>query len=162
MKVYSDGSCLTNPGQGGYAALVINGDKNYLLYCAMANTTNNIMELLGVIEALKFIKYRYGDVSDLIQIYSDSSYVCNGSSQWMEKWNKNNWKTVDGDDVKNKEYWQEMLQLQSVLKTEFIWVRGHSTNMDNIDSKYNNFVDEMARKAARNKAPFIIEEIVDC
>ena len=103
------------------------------------DTTNNIMELTAVIEALKLLKYPCN-----VSLYSDSAYVVNAFSQnWITSWEKNNWKTSDKKDVKNKDLWQELLNLTNIHTVKFIKVKGHSNN------KYNNRCDELARNAIK-------------
>ena len=103
----------------------------------MANTTNNIMELSAVIEALKLLKYPCN-----VSLYSDSAYVVNAFAQnWIRNWERNNWKTSDKKEVKNKELWQQLLELTRIHKVTFIKVKGHA------DNEFNNRCDELARKA---------------
>lgn len=104
------------------------------------DTTNNIMELTAVIEALKLVKYPCK-----IKIYSDSAYVVNAFSQgWIYNWLKKGWKTADGSPVKNKELWENLYQFTKTHEIEFIKVKGHS------DNEYNNRCDELAREAILN------------
>ena len=106
----------------------------------MKNTTNNIMEISAVIEALKCLK-----VESDVQIYSDSAYVVNAFNQgWIYNWIKKGWKTADGKSVKNQELWQELYALTKKHKVEFIKVKGHA------DNEFNNRCDEMARNAINN------------
>ena len=107
----------------------ISGAKN--------DTTNNVMELTAVIEALKLLKFPCK-----VSVYSDSAYVVNAFLQkWILGWQRNNWKTSDKKDVKNKELWQELINLTKIHKVTFIKVKGHS------DNQFNNRCDELARKA---------------
>ena len=104
------------------------------------DTTNNIMEVTAVIEALKCLKVK----SD-VQVYSDSAYTVNAFNQkWIYGWIKKGWKTAGGDPVKNKELWQELYSLTQKHNVEFIKVKGHS------DNEFNNRCDEMAREAIKN------------
>ena len=101
------------------------------------NTTNNVMELTAVIESLKLLKFPCK-----VNLYSDSAYVVNAFLQkWINNWHKNNWKTADKQDVKNKELWQELLTLTKTHQVTFIKVKGHA------DNEYNNRCDELARQA---------------
>ena len=101
------------------------------------DTTNNVMELTAVIEALKLLKYQCK-----VKLYSDSAYVVNAFLQnWVINWQRNNWKTADKKEVKNKELWQELVELTNIHDITFIKVKGHS------DNEYNNRCDELARKA---------------
>jgi len=145
MKIYCDGSCLINPGNGGYAGIILqNGICEYLLYGSEGSTTNNCMELIGLIESIKFIESNVKNFG-LISIYTDSKYVCDGSSSWIEKWSRNDWKTADSKDVKNRELWEEIWSLKSRLNLSFSWVKAHSYH------KYNNIADLIARYACENQ-----------
>ena len=126
-----------NPGPGGWGAILMFKDYKKEISGAKKDTTNNIMELSAVIEALKLVKYPC-----TIKIYSDSAYVVNAFSQgWIYNWIKKGWKTADGKDVKNKELWQTLYNFTKTHKIEFIKVKGHS------DNEYNNRCDELAREA---------------
>ena len=104
------------------------------------NTTNNIMEMTAVIEALKLLKYPC-----VVKLYSDSAYVVNAFEKgWIYNWRKNNWKTADKKPVKNQELWEELYSLSQTHKINFIKVKGHS------DNEYNNRCDELARNAIKN------------
>ena len=103
----------------------------------MKNTTNNIMEITAVVEALKCLK-----VESDVQVYSDSAYTVNAFNQgWIYNWMKNGWRTANKEPVKNKELWQELYALTKKHKVEFIKVKGHA------DNEFNNRCDEMARQA---------------
>ena len=134
---YTDGACSGNPGPGGWGAILMYGDYKKEISGANPSTTNNIMELTAVVEALKLMKFPCS-----IKVYSDSAYVINGFSQgWIYNWIKKGWKTADGSPVKNKELWQALYQFTQIHKIEFIKVKGHS------DNDYNNRCDELARTA---------------
>ena len=131
---------LGNPGPGGWGAILMYGNHKKEISGANPNTTNNIMELTAVVEALKLIKFPCS-----IKVYSDSAYVINGFTQgWIYNWMKKGWKTADGSPVKNKELWQTLYQFTQIHKIEFIKVKGHS------DNEYNNRCDELARNAILN------------
>ena len=131
---------LGNPGPGGWGAILMYGNHKKEISGANPNTTNNIMELTAVVEALKLIKFPCS-----IKVYSDSAYVINGFTQgWIYNWIKKGWKTADGSPVKNKELWQSLYQFTQIHKIEFIKVKGHS------DNEYNNRCDELARNAILN------------
>lgn len=128
---------LGNPGPGGWGAILMCGEHKKEISGSQPDTTNNVMELTAIIEALKSIKFPCS-----IKVYSDSTYVINGFTQgWIYNWMKKNWKTADGSPVKNKDLWQTLYQFTQVHKIEFIKVKGHS------DNAYNNRCDELARKA---------------
>lgn len=146
VTIYTDGACSGNPGPGGWGAILMYKDMKKEISGGKANTTNNVMELSAVIEALKQLKYPCN-----VKLYSDSAYVVNAFLQkWTINWQKNNWKTSDKKDVKNKELWQELLELTKIHTVEFIKVKGHA------DNEYNNRCDELARNAIKNieTAPF--------
>ena len=137
ITIYTDGACSGNPGPGGWGAILIYKDNKKEISGGKKDTTNNIMELTAVVEALKLLKYPCK-----VSLYSDSAYVVNAFLQkWIFGWQKNNWKTADKKDVKNKELWQELVALTHKHDVTFIKVKGHS------DNKYNNRCDELARKA---------------
>ncbi len=137
IKIYTDGSCLENPGNGGWAAIIIDDGKKIQIKGSKKNTTNNQMELLAPIEALK--KIPKGSV---VQIFTDSKYVKSGITEWIYNWKKNGWKTADKQPVKNKELWEELDLLANEFEISWNWVKAHSTD------ELNNEVDLIAREAA--------------
>ena len=137
IKIYTDGSCLENPGNGGWAAIIIDDEKKIQIKGNKKNTTNNQMELLAPIEALKKVPK-----GSKIQIFTDSKYVKSGITEWIHNWKKNGWKTADKQPVKNKELWEELDLLNNEFEISWNWVKGHSTD------KLNNEVDLIAREAA--------------
>lgn len=140
VTIYTDGACSGNPGPGGWGAILMYGDKSKEISGASENTTNNIMEITAVIEALKLLK-----VECDVKLYSDSAYVVNAFNQgWIYNWMKNNWKTANKEPVKNKELWEELYNLTKKHKVEFIKVKGHS------DNEYNNRCDFLATSAIRD------------
>ena len=139
IKVYTDGSCLENPGKGGWAAIIIvDGEKTEIMG-SKQDTTNNQMELLAPINALKNIPK-----GSKVQIFTDSKYVKTGITKWIHNWKKNGWKTVDKKDVKNKDLWTELDKLSKAFKIEWSWVKSHSTD------EMNNKVDLLARLSANS------------
>lgn len=132
--IYTDGACSGNPGAGGWAAVLIFGDSEKKVSGFEANTTNNRMEMTGVIEGLKLLKEPC-----IVELFSDSKYVCNGIDSWLDKWKNNRWLGSDKKPVKNQDLWVEIDKLKAIHKISTHWVRGHSGN------KYNEIVDEMAR-----------------
>ena len=137
IKIYTDGSCLGNPGNGGWAAIIIKEEKKTYIKGSKKNTTNNQMELLAPINALKKIPK-----DSKIQIFTDSKYVKSGITEWIHNWKKNGWKTTGKQNVKNKELWIELDSLSNNFNIEWKWVKAHSID------KLNNEVDEIARGAA--------------
>ena len=135
--IYTDGACSGNPGPGGWGAILMYKGAKKEISGGMKNTTNNIMEVTAVIEALKCLK-----VESDVEVYSDSAYTVNAFNQgWIYNWMKNGWKTSGKEPVKNKELWQELYSLTKKHKVEFIKVKGHA------DNEFNNRCDEMAREA---------------
>ena len=137
ISVYTDGSCLGNPGNGGWAFLIVE-EKNISYRTGFKlNTTNNQMELVAVIKALEFLK----DFKD-ISIYTDSNYVKQGITTWVINWKKNNWKTSTKQPVKNRQLWERLDRLNLSKNINWSWVKAHNIN------EFNNQVDALARKAA--------------
>ena len=137
INIYTDGSCLGNPGNGGWAAIIINDKKKIQIKGSKKDTTNNQMELLAPIKALKKIPK-----GSNVQIFTDSKYVKSGITEWIHNWKKNGWKTANKQPVKNKDLWTELDLLTNEFKIKWIWVKGHSTDC------LNNEVDLIARDAA--------------
>jgi|TARA_B100001059_G_scaffold216444_1_gene234829 ribonuclease HI len=139
IKIYTDGSCLNNPGNGGWAA-IINNDNNIIkISGSEKETTNNKMELMAPIKALQKI-----DKNEQIEIYTDSKYVKLGITEWIHKWKKNNWQTSKKEPVKNKDLWIQLYDLTSSYKINWIWVKAHAGNT------LNEEVDLLAKKAAES------------
>ena len=135
--IYTDGACSGNPGPGGWGAILMYKGAKKEISGGMKDTTNNIMEITAVVEALKCLK-----VESDVQVYSDSAYTVNAFNQgWIYNWMKNGWRTANKEPVKNKELWQELYALTKKHKVEFIKVKGHA------DNEFNNRCDEMAREA---------------
>ncbi len=139
IKVYTDGSCLQNPGRGGWAAIIIYESGRIEIKGSKENTTNNQMELTAPIMALKKIPQ-----GSKVQIFTDSKYVKSGITEWIHNWKKNGWKTADKKEVKNKNLWTKLDDLSNVFDIEWIWVKAHSID------KLNNEVDLLARLSANN------------
>ena len=137
INVYTDGSCLGNPGNGGWAFLI--AEEKDVEYRAgfEKNTTNNQMELIAAIKALEFLN-KYNDIT----INTDSNYVKEGITTWIFNWKKNNWKTSSKKPVKNKELWERLDELNLSKNINWSWVKAH-----NVD-EFNIQVDHLARQAA--------------
>ena len=119
IKIYTDGSCLKNPGNGGWAAIININDEVKKISGSVKDTTNNKMELMAPIKALQGIKEQQP-----IEIYTDSQYVRLGITDWVHKWMKNNWQTSKKEPVKNKELWIQLYDLNKshLLKLKFLWL----------------------------------------
>ncbi len=139
IKIYTDGSCLGNPGNGGWAAIIINDKKKIQIKGSKKDTTNNQMELLAPIKALKKIPK-----GSNVQIFTDSKYVKSGITEWIHNWKKNGWKTASKQPVKNKDLWTELDHMTNEFQIKWSWVKGHSTDV------LNNEVDLIAREAANS------------
>ena len=137
IKIYTDGSCMSNPGNGGWAAIININGKIKKISGNEKNTTNNRMELMAPINALKNINSK-----DPIEIFTDSKYVKNGITEWINTWVLNNWKTSKKEDVKNKDLWLELHKLNQSLNVKWNWVKAHAGD------PLNEEVDMLAKKAA--------------
>ena len=137
LKIWTDGSCLGNPGSGGWGFVATDGIHTAERSGGESNTTNNRMELTAVIRALSAAKNH----SEL-EIHTDSQYVKNGMLSWIKNWKRNNWRTADKKPVKNQDLWQQLDELSSTKKIHWFWVRGHNGD------EMNERVDLLARTAA--------------
>ncbi len=138
IKIYTDGSCLGNPGNGGWAAIIIIDGNKTVIKGSKHNTTNNQMELLAPIKALNEIPK-----GRKVEIFTDSNYVKSGITEWIHNWKRNGWKTKNKQEVKNKELWTELDLLNNEFEISWNWVKAHSTD------KLNNEVDLLARDATK-------------
>ena len=139
IDAYTGGSCLGNPGPGGWAYL-INTNPKIEASGGKYITTNNVMEMTAIIKVLeKFseLKYKY------VRVFTDSNYVKMGLTEWSKNWERNGWKTVKGDDVKNKDEWIQMVELMRKFDiVDIKWVKAHNGNIN------NEYVDTKAREIA--------------
>ena len=137
IKIYTDGSCIENPGNGGWAAIIFKNNEKIAITGNKKNTTNNQLELMAAIKALKKIP-----TGQKVQVYTDSKYVKLGITEWIEKWSQNNWKTSSKQKVKNLALWTELNEISKKHKIEWFWVKGHAGD------PINEEVDTLAKKAA--------------
>ena len=135
IKIYTDGACKGNPGVGGWGALILQDDKNIELFGGENETTNNRMELMAVIMALKEMS-----PSEELTIYTDSTYVQKGISEWIKNWKLNNWRSSSKKPVKNKDLWMQLDEASYSRKINWEWVKGHAGN------EGNEKADELANK----------------
>ena len=126
VEIYTDGACKGNPGPGGWGVWMLYNGKEKTLYGGEALTTNNRMELTAVIRALESLKRPCN-----IKLYTDSSYVQKGISEWIIGWKARNWRTADKKPVKNVDLWKSLDVLANQHSIEWIWVRGHDGNDGN-------------------------------
>ncbi len=124
--IYTDGACRGNPGPGGWGVLIRLDATEKEIFGGQVDTTNNQMELKAAIEGLTALKERCS-----VDLYTDSKYVMDGITQWIQNWKKNNWRTAAKKDVKNKELWQKLDQLISQHQVQWHWVKGHSGDAGN-------------------------------
>lgn len=136
IKIWTDGSCLGNPGPGGWAFIATDGKQTAQRSGGEKDTTNNRMELMAVLNAITAIK------NQNIEIHTDSQYVKNGMQKWVASWKKNGWKTADKKPVKNQDLWQALDSIAAEKQLSWVWVRGHDGN------EMNELCDELARAAA--------------
>ena len=140
IKIYTDGSCIGNPGKGGWAAIIFENEKKSIISGSEENTTNNRMEMIAVIEALKLIK------SDCeISLYTDSKYVMDGVNKWLSAWKQKGWKTSNKKPVKNQDLWESIDECITKHNIEWHWVKGHAGNPGNelADELANRGIDEL-------------------
>jgi len=140
VEIYTDGACSGNPGPGGWGVLLRFGEHEKELCGGEAETTNNRMELMAAIEALNALKRTCA-----VDLYTDSSYVRNGITEWLSGWKRNNWRTAAKKPVKNADLWQALDEARTRHDVTWHWVKGHAGHPD------NEKADELAR---RGMAPF--------
>lgn len=140
ITIYTDGACRGNPGPGGWGALLLYNEQNKELKGAEADTTNNRMELTAAIEALRALNRRCE-----IKLYTDSKYVLQGITEWLDNWRKRNWLTSNKQAVKNADLWKQLDELSKQHDIEWVWVKGHSGDPGNerADELANEAIDEM-------------------
>jgi ribonuclease HI len=134
IRIYTDGACSGNPGPGGWAAIILDGDDSRKLTGGEPHTTNNRMELTAALEALRALE---DDAS--VKLHTDSAYLSRAFNEgWLDNWQENDWKTSSKKPVKNKELWQALLDEDERHDIEWVWVKGHA------DNELNNMADELA------------------
>jgi len=141
VQAITDGSCLGNPGRGGWAAILRYGSHKRELFGSEPHTTNNRMELTAAIKALAALREPCE-----VEIVTDSQYVKNGVQSWMANWKKNGWRTSEKKPVLNQDLWQELDKQVARHTTRWQWTKGHAEHAD------NNRCDELARAAAENQS----------
>jgi len=127
IEIFTDGACLGNPGPGGWGAILRYNGVEKVLSGGEAETTNNRMEILAVIKALKALKEKCN-----IELYTDSQYVCNAINKgWAQKWKSNNWKRNKNEPALNSDLWEVLLDLLEKQNVKFNWVKGHAGHEEN-------------------------------
>tara|TARA_Y100001970_G_scaffold269731_1_gene362661 strand:+ start:102 stop:548 length:447 start_codon:yes stop_codon:yes gene_type:complete len=143
VKIYIDGACVGNPGPGGWAVIILLNDEKKEIFGGEKLTTNNRMELTAAIKALEFCSEQDSKQKSLkhIKIFTDSNYVKEGITVWINNWEKNNWKTSDKKNVKNVDLWKKLKELAKSNQVEWEWVKAHS------DNPMNDLADKLAKRA---------------
>ena len=143
IKIYTDGACVGNPGPGGWAAIILMENEKKELFGGEKLTTNNRMELTAAIKALEYCDAQEVKQPSLklIRIYTDSTYVKEGITIWINNWEKNNWKTADKKNVRNVDLWKKLKELVKSNQIEWYWIKGHS------DDSMNDLADKLAKEA---------------
>jgi len=124
IEIFTDGACAGNPGPGGWGVLILDGDKRVELYGGEAATTNNRMELLAAIEALR-------STTGPVRLHTDSQYVKNGITTWINGWKRNGWRPADRKPVKNQDLWQVLDTACADRAVDWRWVKGHNGHPEN-------------------------------
>ena len=143
IKIYTDGACVGNPGPGGWAAIILLENEKKELFGGERLTTNNRMELIAAIKGLEYCSKQEEKQPSLklVRIFTDSTYVKEGITVWINNWEKNNWKTADKKNVKNVDLWKRLKELVKSNQVEWNWVKGHS------EDPMNDLADKLAKKA---------------
>jgi len=126
VDAYTDGACSGNPGPGGWGVLLLAGEHEKELTGGAAQTTNNRMELTAAIEALNAVK-----AADTVRLHTDSTYVRDGITQWIDRWKKNGWRTAAKKPVKNEDLWRALDDARTRHTVEWYWVKGHDGHPEN-------------------------------
>ncbi len=143
VTMYTDGACSKNPGPGGWGAVLIYGGVMKRISGFSAETTNNIMELTAFIEAMKLLKGKCE-----VDLHTDSKYLIDSATMWLNIWKKNGWKTSARKDVKNIPLWKEISDMINFHKVNFHWVKGHDGDL------YNEECDSLAKnEILKNQKP---------
>ena len=140
VNIYTDGACRGNPGDGGWGVLIKYENTSKEIYGGEKNTTNNKMELKAAIEGLKAL-----NESCKVNLTTDSKYVMQGITIWIDNWKKNNWKSSTKKDVKNKDLWLLLDKYVSMHEIKWFWVKGHSGHKENeiADMLANRVIDQL-------------------
>lgn len=149
MRIFTDGSCLGNPGPGGWAALLVQGTEQRLLEGGEAQTTNNRMELMAAIQGLEA-----APAGVALELTTDSRYVMDGIEKWIHGWKRSQWRTAAGKPVKNQDLWQRLDQARAGRTITWTWVKGHNGHPEN--ERVDQAAQAQSRLAAspgRRRAP---------
>jgi ribonuclease HI len=141
VKLFTDGACLGNPGPGGWACILQYRDINREMWGSEAHTTNNRMELTAAVRGLEALKERCD-----VEVVTDSEYLKNGITVWVQNWKRNGWLTSAKKPVVNQDLWEELDELNARHQTRWSWTKGHASHPE------NNRCDELATRAAREQS----------
>jgi ribonuclease HI len=141
VQLITDGACIGNPGPGGWACILRYGSHQKELYGSEKQTTNNRMELTAAVEGLRALKEPCE-----VEVVTDSEYLKNGITAWIQNWKRNGWRTKEGKPVVNQDLWAELDKENLRHRTRWTWTKGHASHAD------NNRCDELATAAARNQS----------
>ena len=143
VEIFTDGSCLGNPGPGGWGVILRWRDTEKELYGGLLNTTNNRMELMAAIKGLETLS-----IGSKAILTTDSKYVMQGITEWIHSWKKRNWLTAAKKPVKNKDLWIRLEKALNGLEVEWNWVKGHTGHMENerVDKLAVQGAEEVAKK----------------
>ncbi len=134
MEIFADGACSGNPGPGGFGAILKSADKQKELSGCEPMTTNNRMELMGVISALEALRKPCR-----VRVTTDSNYIVKGMSEWVRGWIRNNWRNSQKKEVLNRDLWERLLKAAAAHEVEWVWIKGHNGHIE------NERCDELAR-----------------
>ena len=143
VRVFTDGACSGNPGNGGWGVVIVKDNEIGKYNGSENDTTNNRMELKAAIEGIKLATN-----GSPLTLYTDSKYVKDGITSWIENWKKNNWLTSSRKPVKNQDLWEQLDVLNNEHQILWKWVKGHQIEKSE-DSRYNNLADALAREAVK-------------
>jgi len=138
VDIYTDGSCLGNPGAGGWCSILMYKGHKKIIKGGKPQTTNNEMELTAVLEALKKLKEPCK-----VNLYTDSQYIANAINDWIYNWSKENWSIAKKKNIKHLDKWKKIYDLLKIHDVKAIWIKGHDGNY------YNELCDKYAREEAR-------------
>ena len=146
VEIFADGACSGNPGPGGFGVVLRSGDKERELSGSEPLTTNNRMELMGVISGLEALKKPCK-----VRVTTDSSYIVKGMSEWVHGWVRNNWRNSQKKEVLNRDLWERLLRVANGHDVEWVWIKGHSGHPENerCDELARREIEECRSRAAR-------------
>lgn len=149
VEIFTDGACRGNPGPGGWAALLRRGADERMLSGAASATTNNRMEVTAAIEAIAALKR-----PSRVRLTTDSEYLRQGITSWLQRWKANGWRTASKQPVKNQDLWQRLDAAVQQHRIEWHWVRGHSGHSENerVDAAANAAIDALLKRDGASNA----------